>query len=79
MIPLEWKKGEEPEESGKEEERRLFYVGMTRARDQLILVTGKEESEFLSAIPGDCVERENAAGSGREQDIKQLSLFDWIQ
>ena len=35
-----------------EEERRLFYVGITRAEDELYLITEKgNESEFLKEIP----------------------------
>ncbi|MCF6240563.1 MAG: UvrD-helicase domain-containing protein [Bacteroidales bacterium] len=35
-----------------EEERRLFYVAMTRAKDELYLITEKgNESSFLSEIP----------------------------
>ena len=54
------------------EERRLFYVGMTRARDELYLLTSREPSSFLKDIPKRCLERENAGGTGG----KQLSLFD---
>lgn len=62
----------------REEERRLFYVGMTRAKDQLILVTGDEESEFLSDLPENCVEREDAEVPKKAEEAKQLSLFDWM-
>ncbi len=35
-----------------DEERRLFYVGATRARDELVLLTGTEErSPFLDDLP----------------------------
>lgn len=48
-----------------QEERRLFYVGMTRAKDLLVLSAGRkrrlyslmqtqEPSRFLSEIPSDC-------------------------
>jgi len=37
-----------------EEERRLFYVAITRAKDDLFLITEKgNESSFLKEIPGD--------------------------
>ena len=37
-----------------EEERRLFYVAITRARDELFLITEKgNESSFLKEIPDD--------------------------
>ena len=34
-----------------EEERRLFYVGMTRARDELIIIGWSTPSPFLKALP----------------------------
>ena len=34
-----------------EEERRLFYVGMTRARDELIIIGWATPSPFLKALP----------------------------
>ena len=35
-----------------EEERRLFYVALTRAKDKLFLITEKgNESSFLKEIP----------------------------
>ena len=57
-----------------EEERRLLYVGMTRAERRLMLTTCKrrrvagtyqdrEESRFLSEIPGDHVVVENSPGA----------------
>ena len=60
------------EEAALEEERRLFYVGMTRARHRLFLsharsrtARGREgpstPSRFLAELPEDCIER---AGSG---------------
>ena len=55
-----------------EEERRLLYVGMTRAREELILTAGPEPSRFLDDLP-DSVARQNAAR--RERPAEQLSLF----
>ena len=57
-----------------QEERRLFYVGMTRARDQLILLTGPEPSPFLEDIPAALADR-GAADERRAWTGKQLSLF----
>lgn len=58
----------------KEEERRLFYVGMTRAKEELILLTEKESSEFLSDLPDQYIKKET---TGKKQpEITQLSLFD---
>ena len=56
------------------EERRLFYVGMTRAMEELILVAGPEPSPFLADIPPEAVETERAARPARSGD-GQLSLF----
>lgn len=56
-----------------EEERRLMYVGMTRAREELVLTTGPEPSPFLAGLP-DSVVRENAM-LRRERPAEQLSLF----
>ena len=54
-----------------EEERRLFYVGMTRAKEELILTTA-EPSPFLADLPGGVL-RETAAR--RQRPVEQLSLF----
>ncbi len=71
-IPLE----NEKHPADKEEERRLFYVGMTRAKEELILTTSGEESEFISAIPGDVSVHENEERKKKEQEWQQMSLFD---
>ena len=71
-IPLE----NEKHPSDKEEERRLFYVGMTRAKEELILTTSGEESEFTGAIPADVSVHENEEKKKREQEWQQMSLFD---
>ena len=78
------RKGLIPLESGKQdideaEERRLFYVGMTRAKDELLLITSQEPSPFLEAIPKEVTTRENA-GKQRDPGMgKQMSLFDFMQ
>ena len=56
-----------------EEERRLLYVGMTRAKEELILTTGPEPSSFLADLPCSVV-REQAARR-REAPMEQISLF----
>ncbi|WP_027643180.1 UvrD-helicase domain-containing protein [Enterocloster clostridioformis] len=72
ILPLKTGKG--PVEL--DEERRLMYVGMTRARDELILTTSEEPSSFLGELPKDACRVEKAQSSGSE--IKQLSLFDFM-
>ena len=56
------------------EERRLCYVGMTRAEDELYLCTGRPESPFLTNIPGNLVETVSTKRKYR-QSGKQLTLF----
>lgn len=55
-----------------EEERRLLYVGMTRACEELILTTIPEPSPFLRDLPCSVV-RESTIRE--EQIVEQLSLF----
>lgn len=57
-----------------EEERRLFYVGMTRAREELILTTTREPSVFVDELP-DSVSREKDARRKATPAAEQLSLF----
>ena len=71
-IPLESPK----HPANVEEERRLFYVGMTRAQEELILLTSNEPSCFLDAIPADCLHKTTTGGKKRASEMKQLSLFD---
>ncbi|MBU5449073.1 UvrD-helicase domain-containing protein [Acetivibrio sp. MSJd-27] len=44
-----------------EEERRLFYVGMTRAQEKLILLTNGSPSRFLKEIPLHLLKEEKAS------------------
>ncbi|MEK7166220.1 MAG: ATP-dependent DNA helicase [Patescibacteria group bacterium] len=64
-----------------EEERRLFYVGMTRARDLLYFTAadfygdGKREkkiSPFVAEVLG-----EAAVSTPQFMEVNQLSLIDW--
>ena len=70
-----------------EEERRLFYVALTRARKKLFLSyamvrtiygeqTFNSPSEFLSDIPSDILEREDSFGGEPPKPIKTVYL-DW--
>ena len=74
LVPLELA----GKEGDVEEERRLFYVGMTRAKEELILTTSKMPSAFLAEIDGECVEREAVGKERREDEAVQLSLFDFL-
>lgn len=61
-----------------EEERRLFYVGMTRAEEELILLSAAEPSAFLADVPEE-VMIEQKAGKQKEWDSgQQMNLFDFI-
>lgn len=53
-----------------DEERRLFYVGMTRAKEELVLCCGNRPSPFLAELPAN-VKRENAETA----KYKQLTFF----
>ncbi len=68
LLPL--RDAEDPDE-----ERRLFYVGLTRARDLLILTSARTRtlrgtrvrtgpSAFLRYLPPDCLQRKGWAGPG---------------
>lgn len=68
------------------EERRLFYVGMTRARDELVLLRARTRfrfgerrettwSPFIDAIDPAWLEREAAVPRPRRGARNQLSLF----
>ena len=73
VIPYESKKSS----GDTEEERRLFYVGMTRAREELILTTSGEKSPFLEELPEKLVEWEEAGKKRQPSRPEQLSLFDF--
>ena len=84
LIPLE----NEKHPADKEEERRLFYVGMTRAKEELIITTSGEWSGFLKPLenkraetdgdilPESYVRWEKAAERIKEADFHQMSLFE---
>lgn len=74
-MPLEW--------GGQcdylEEERRLLYVGMTRAKEELIMTSSGQESPFLEEFPKEAVIRENIKVKSSTLEGKQLSMFDFIK
>ncbi|NBJ91788.1 UvrD-helicase domain-containing protein [Parablautia muri] len=63
-----------------EEERRLCYVGMTRAKEELILTCGQEPSCFLQEIPEENArwERTRDAEDTETEKPIQLNLFDFM-
>ena len=63
-----------------QEERRLCFVGMTRAVEELILTCTEQPSPFLAEIPQDMAVRENAVEEKPEaqMEAEQLSLFDFM-
>lgn len=85
ILPLKWNK---TEQSDVEEERRLFFVGMTRAKRRLFLTYAKsrkwsgkihkmQPSPFLSKIPQQLFVRKESrqVRDGRTYRGKQLTLF----
>lgn len=75
LVPLELA----GRETDLEEERRLFYVGMTRAKEDLILVTSGESSPFLDELPTDMIRTEKADRRKYAPVGKQMSLFDFMK
>ncbi len=83
LLPLHWG---DPSEANMAEERRLFYVGMTRARDRLILsralkrhwrgrVRAPEASPFLAAIERELLKHQEVRLRRRKPEDRQLSLL----
>ncbi len=71
MVPLETSG-----ETDVEEERRLLFVSMTRAREELILTCSGEPSPFLGELEPERLAREK---TGKEpEEVRQLSLFDFL-
>ena len=83
LLPLHWS---EPDEAAMAEERRLFYVGMTRAKDRLILSRARQRfwRGRVRTLDGVSVPRRyrERAGQAPAQQVtrrtpedRQLSLF----
>lgn len=65
------------EEAALEEERRLFYVGLTRAKEELVLITAAEKpSPFIEDIPEKLVQRERIGKEKEDGELRQISLFE---
>ena len=69
-----------------EEERRLFYVGLTRAREEVVLLRARrrtrygrpmrpEISPFVREIPAALLREEQVEMPRRKEEAEQLSLF----
>lgn len=74
VLPLENGK----QECDAEEERRLCYVGMTRAKEELVFVTSREPSVFLEDIPETVLLKENVVRQKENNEGKQMNLFDFM-
>ena len=75
LVPLEFK----GRETDWEEERRLLYVAVTRAKEELIVTRSGEGSMFMEGLRGKSFaqERIRQKQTGPENGM-QLSLFDLI-
>lgn len=70
LIPYRKRNGE----CDMNEERRLFYVGVTRAKDELIMLTGNEErSPFLADLPPRV--EQGFAAMPKKPEGKQIGFF----
>ena len=85
LVPFSWGTATPDEEATQDEERRLFYVSMTRAKDRLFLTRARERfwrgavralpaSPFLGQIAADLIVSESASGRKSRQS-QQLNLF----
>ncbi|MGE3149763.1 MAG: UvrD-helicase domain-containing protein, partial [Pseudorhodoplanes sp.] len=85
LVPFSWGPSTPGDEATQTEERRLFYVAMTRAKDRLFLTRAKERfwrgatralppSPFLGDIAADLIVSDIASERKRRQ-VQQLNLF----
>ena len=72
LIHLETKRGETDEE----EERRLFFVGVTRAMEELVITSSKEPSVFLAELPKEDRLSEQTGRREKKGQEHQMSLFE---
>ena len=85
LMPFSWNGAAPEDDAATEEERRLFYVAVTRVRDTLFLTRAAERnwrgtrrtlppSPFLADIPAGLIKRYETAARQRAK-TQQLSLF----
>jgi superfamily I DNA/RNA helicase len=85
VLPLHWGKVDDVPDESLGEERRLFYVGMTRAKDRLLLsralkrqwrgrVREQAPSPFLADIESELTRQQHAQLRRKPED-RQLRLF----
>ncbi len=83
LVPLRWG---DLDEAAAAEERRLFYVAMTRAKDRLFLSRAMKRqwrggrkkldpSPFLADIEAELVKHQQTEGLRRKPEDRQLTLF----
>jgi DNA helicase II / ATP-dependent DNA helicase PcrA len=83
LLPLHWS---EPDEAALAEERRLFYVGMTRAKDRLFLSRASQRlwrgrvqslppSPFLRDIEAELLKHQRTSVPRGRRDDRQLKLL----
>ena len=72
LIPLETKRGKMDEE----EERRLFFVGITRAMEELVITSSGQPSAFLDELPKEDTASEQTGRRGKQEQEHQMSLFE---
>ena len=70
-LPLE----RESSPTNVEEERRLFFVGMTRAREELVLSGHGDASVFLKELQTSRLHRENAPEYVHLPSAQQMSFL----
>ena len=73
MLPYE----SEKHPANTEEERRLFFVGITRAKEELVITWFGESSDFLEELP-DTVLRQEASRARQTHSGRQMNLFDFM-